>query len=87
LHNYKPFGIDRVKELLRAASECRLPETLSLHLRQAGYIFEHVIFGTSGFATIEPDNIAAMLALDKGFKILSRIEFSMRLLTYSQGSG
>jgi hypothetical protein len=79
--------MDRIKELLRAAHGCRLPETLSSHLCQAGNTLEHVLLGTSGFATIEPENIAAILALDKGFKILLSIEISMRLLTPPQVLG
>jgi cytochrome P450 len=41
-------------------------ETLSFHFRQTGNTLEHVLLGSSGFATIEPANIEALLTQDKG---------------------
>jgi hypothetical protein len=66
LRNQRPWGIDRVEQLFRADVESRLMETFSFLFRQAGNTLEHVLFGTSGFATIEPDNIAALLTQNKG---------------------
>jgi cytochrome P450 len=66
LRNQRPFGIDRIEQLLRANAESRLMETLSFHFRQTGNTLEHVLLGSSGFATIEPGNIAALLTQDKG---------------------
>jgi hypothetical protein len=66
LRNHRVFGIDRVGELLRAVRESRLLETLSCYVRQAGNTLEYALLGRTGIATIEPDNIATLLATDKG---------------------
>jgi hypothetical protein len=71
LINQRPFGVDHIEQLLRAARECRLSETLTFYIRQSGNTLEHVLFGTSGFATIEPDNIEALLSSNKGMRITS----------------
>jgi hypothetical protein len=68
LHCQSPLGVDRIIQLLRAAGEGHVLETLSFHFRRTGNTFEHVLLGTSGFATIEPENIAALLGPNKGFK-------------------
>jgi hypothetical protein len=39
---------------------------LAFHFRETGNTFEHVLLGSSGFATIEPANIAALLTYTEG---------------------
>jgi hypothetical protein len=67
LHNNIIFGFDRIGQLFRADVELRLMETLAFHFRQTGNTFEHVLLGSSGFATIEPANIAALLTYKEGY--------------------
>ncbi|KAH8710243.1 cytochrome P450 alkane hydroxylase [Phaeosphaeriaceae sp. PMI808] len=69
LRNERPLGIDRVKQLLRADGEFRLMETLYFYFRQTGNTIEHVLLGTPGFATVDPENIAALLTNNKEFGI------------------
>jgi hypothetical protein len=66
LHNNQIFGIDHVIQFFRADVELRLMETLAFHFRETGNTFEHVLLGSSGFATIEPANIAALLTYTEG---------------------
>jgi hypothetical protein len=60
-HNDRILGIDHISELFQAHMDSQLLEELSLHFRQTGNTFEHVILGVSGFATIDPANIATLL--------------------------
>jgi hypothetical protein len=66
LPNQRPWGIDRIEQLFRADAESRLMGMFSFYFQQTGHTFEHVLLGTAGLATIEPDNIAAVLTRTKG---------------------
>jgi hypothetical protein len=86
LSNQRFLGIDRIEQLLRADGECRLMETLCLYFQKTGYTFEHVVLATTGFATIEPENIAALLMRDKGSTTTSACDIWAQGLTRYQNS-
>ena len=61
LRNHLPFGIDRLEQIFRAASEYRLMELFASHFRYWGPTLEHCFLATQAFGTIEPANVETML--------------------------
>jgi hypothetical protein len=66
LRNQKPFGFDRLEQLIRADAECRLMQIISFYFQQTGHTLEHVFLGKSIYGTIEPANIEALFTKDQG---------------------
>lgn len=62
LKNQRPGGVDRLGQIVRAATESRLMELLLFHFRQTGETLEHVFLGRRAFGTIEPANLEAILS-------------------------
>jgi hypothetical protein len=72
LPNQRPFGFDRLDQLVRADAECRLMQTITFYFRQTAHTLEHVFLGKSIYGTIEPTNIEALFTQDKGQSSISK---------------
>jgi hypothetical protein len=66
LPNQRPFGFDRLEQLIRADKEHRLMQMISSLFRQTGTTMEHVFLGKSLYGTIEPANIEVLFTNDEG---------------------
>jgi hypothetical protein len=61
LQNQRLLGIDRIEQIFRATSECRLMELFLFNFRQTGYTLEQKFLGTSAFGTADPANLEVIL--------------------------
>ncbi|KAL2857346.1 n-alkane-inducible cytochrome P450 [Aspergillus pseudoustus] len=81
LHNQLPFGIDRVREMLRAAREKRFQEMMQGRYLQTGNTFQSTILGRSYIFTIDPRNVQTVLALKfKDFDLGDNRNYAFRPL-------
>ncbi|OAL42693.1 n-alkane-inducible cytochrome P450, partial [Pyrenochaeta sp. DS3sAY3a] len=72
LKNKMIFGFDRIVQLLLAGRNCRQMASIQSLFCEVGTTFEHILLRNPDFATIEPENIAAVLTKDKDFGIEPR---------------
>jgi len=62
LQNQRPLGVDRLEQIFRANTECRLMELFLFHFRQTGNTLKQVFLLTPAYGTIDPANLEAMLS-------------------------
>jgi len=60
--NKLPFGIDRVREGIKADSTMQFPEFMTERYLSIGETHQYKVLGNQGFMTVDPKNIQAILA-------------------------
>ena len=60
--NHRPFGLDRLEQILRANSEGHLMELFLFHFRLWGNTLTHTFLGNTAIGTIDPRNLKTILS-------------------------
>ena len=70
MQDHRPWGLDRIEQIIRGDKESRLMEVFLSQFRQTGTTVEQVTIGTTAFTTIDPANLEAVLSTNfKGISL------------------